>query len=375
MIQTSFWEQSVFLRPRDYLIVGSGITGLSAALRIKELQPSASVAVIERGTLSSGASTKNAGFACFGSLSELVDDLNHMSENQLLDLVFKRRRGLQLLQRKFPNIDFEQCGGYELFTSADQHRYESCLQSINHFNQKLEKEVGEDVFVELSEFEKFGFQGVSHIIQNRFEGALNPGKLMRELLRRCRNANVEIFTGADVVNIDETSGKITVSTTYHDFTCEKLIVAVNGFAQKLLPGVDVAPARAQVLITKPIPDLKVKGTFHYDRGYYYFRNVGNRLLLGGGRNLDVDGETTTVAALTKKIQNRLEDLIAQVILPTVPNVEIEQRWSGIMGTGKSKSVIVKHVSDRVVCAVRLGGMGVAIGSVIGEEAADLICKT
>jgi glycine/D-amino acid oxidase-like deaminating enzyme len=47
------------------------------------------------------------------------------------------------------------------------------------------------------------------------------------------------------------------------------------------------PARAQVLITKPIDSLKIKGTFHMDRGYYYFRNIDNRVLIGGGRNLDL----------------------------------------------------------------------------------------
>ena len=55
----------------------------------------------------------------------------------------------------------------------------------------------------------------------------------------------------------------------------------------------VKPARAQVLITKPIENLDIKGTFHLDKGYYYFRNIENRILFGGGRNLDFEGETTT----------------------------------------------------------------------------------
>ena len=48
------------------------------------------------------------------------------------------------------------------------------------------------------------------------------------------------------------------------------------------------------------------------------------------------------------------------------------RWSGIMGVGKQKSSIVKHLSPNVICAVRMGGMGVAIGSLVGEEAAMLM---
>ncbi|MBQ0739724.1 FAD-dependent oxidoreductase, partial [Aquimarina celericrescens] len=59
------------------------------------------------------------------------------------------------------------------------------------------------------------------------------------------------------------------------------------------------------------------------------------------------------------------------ILPDY-NFEIDQRWSGILGVGQQKSPIIKPISNRVFCAVRLGGMGVAIGSSVGKELADLV---
>ena len=52
--------------------------------------------------------------------------------------------------------------------------------------------------------------------------------------------------------------------------------------------------------------------------------------------------------------------------------EIDHRWSGIMGVGKQKNAIVKQLGNNVYCGVRLGGMGVAIGSIVGKELADLI---
>jgi len=154
------------------------------------------------------------------------------------------------------------------------------------------------------------------------------------------------------------------------FTTKKLLFATNGFAAQLT-NERVKPARAQVLITKPIVNLAIKGTFHLDKGYYYFRNIDNRILIGGGRNLDFEGETTTALGQTKMIQNRLESLLKEVILPNV-SFEIDSRWSGIMGMGKSKNPIVEQLSERVYCGVRLGGMGVAIGSLVGTELADLV---
>jgi glycine/D-amino acid oxidase-like deaminating enzyme len=154
------------------------------------------------------------------------------------------------------------------------------------------------------------------------------------------------------------------------FFTKKMLFATNGFASTLTNGA-VKPARAQVLITKPIAGLDIKGTFHLDRGYYYFRNIGDRILLGGGRNLDFDSETTTEFGQTEVVQKKLEQLLKEVILPD-KNFQIEHRWSGIMGIGNSKNPIVSQLSENVYCGVRLGGMGVAIGSLIGQELADLV---
>jgi hypothetical protein len=54
------------------------------------------------------------------------------------------------------------------------------------------------------------------------------------------------------------------------------------------------------------------------------------------------------------------------------NYEVEYRWSGIMGVGNKKRPIVKQISNNVFCGVRLGGMGVAIGSLVGKSLAGLI---
>jgi glycine/D-amino acid oxidase-like deaminating enzyme len=154
-----------------------------------------------------------------------------------------------------------------------------------------------------------------------------------------------------------------------DLRVKKVFIATNGFAKQFLQE-DVQPARAQVLVTKPIDNLKIKGTFHLDRGYYYFRNIENRLLFGGGRNLDFKTEETTEMDLTQLVQNKLEELLKTVILPS-QKFDIDHRWSGIMGVGGQKKPIVKAVSENVFCGVRLGGMGVAIGSSIGKQLADL----
>ena len=102
----SFWEKQSWFTNIDFTIVGSGIVGLHCALTLRKNHPKAKILVLEKGTLPQGASTKNAGFACFGSISEILDDLQHHDQQTVIDLVQKRQRGLELLRQNRQNLRF-----------------------------------------------------------------------------------------------------------------------------------------------------------------------------------------------------------------------------------------------------------------------------
>jgi hypothetical protein len=95
--------------------------------------------------------------------------------------------------------------------------------------------------------------------------------------------------------------------------------------------------------------------------------------LGGGRNLDFSAEETSQFGLTNLVQNKLNELLQEMILPYT-DYEVDMRWSGIMGLGNEKTSIVKAISKNIFCAVRMGGMGISIGSLVGEEVAELILQ-
>lgn len=365
----SYWELKEWFTNVNFTIVGSGIVGLNCALELKKKYPKAKVLILEKGMLPQGASTKNAGFACFGSLSELVDDLNSHTEKEVYNLIDKRWKGLQLLRKNLgdQNIDFQQNKGFELCKNETFFdKYNAKKDTINKLLKPIFKQ---DVF--LVEESKFGFKKVYHNhFVNTFEGQINTGKMASELLQKVQKLGVKILNNILVENFTESGNNVAIKTNKITFKTNKLFIATNGFTKQLLEE-KVQPARAQVLITKPIKNLKIKGTFHLDKGYYYFRNIDDRILFGGGRNLDFKTEETTEFGHTTVIQNELERILKETILPNT-NFEIEHRWSGIMGVGNQKNAIVKQISNNVFCGVRLGGMGVAIGSLVGKELAELI---
>lgn len=370
-MQLSYWELKNWFTNVDYTVVGSGIVGLHAALRLREKFPDSKILVLEKGMLPQGASTKNAGFACFGSLSEIIDDLKSHSEEEVIQLIQKRWTGLQLLRKRLGDaaIDFKPFGGYEVFLKHDDSSYQECMGKLPFINEILKPQFKADVFAK--QVDRFGFAGTKeYVVYNPFEGQIDTGNMMQELLKKAYAASVLILNQQTVTSFLDKETHVEVALGSFSFSSKKVLFATNGFSNELTNGA-VKPARAQVLITEPITNLDIKGTFHLDKGYYYFRNIGDRILLGGGRNLDFDAETTTELAQTEIVQNKLEDLLKEVILPHQA-FKVAHRWSGIMGIGSSKTPIVSQLSQNVYCGVRLGGMGVAIGSLIGTELADLV---
>jgi len=369
----SYWEHKTWFSNIDFAIVGSGIVGLSCALTLRNKFPKSKIAVFEKGILPSGASTKNAGFACFGSTSEILDDLVNHSEEEVVALVKKRIEGLNALRATLGDsaLDYQQHGGYELFTMDKPDLYEKCLSKIDYVNELLKDAFSSENEVFLVKNDPFSFKNVQkQVIFNQFEGQIDTGKMMQGLIQKCIKNDIFILNSSEITSFSAKNDQILlVLNNSEEITTRQLLIATNGFAKQLLKE-DVRPARAQVLITKPIPSLKIQGAFHLDKGYYYFRNVNNRVLLGGGRNLDFEGETTTQFGLTEVIQNKLEALLKTTILPNT-TFEIDTRWSGIMGIGTQKKPIVQQLMPNVYCGVRLGGMGVAIGSSVGHQLAEL----
>ena len=371
-MELSYWEVKTWLSEIDFCIVGSGITGLSCALALRETHPGARILILEKGIFPQGASTKNAGFACFGSMTEILSDLQTHTEDEIVQLVSDRWQGIQLLRQRLGDsgIDYKGWGGYEVFLREETSLYEECVEEMHRINQLLLPVFGAPCF-QVAE-NTFGFARVlPKLIVSPREGQIDTGRMMQSLLERVgQQPNpVRILNGVTVEGYEDFGSKVLVKTDRFEFHCRKLLLATNGFAASL-GALAVKPARAQVLLTSPIEGLKVQGTFHMDAGYYYFRNVGDRLLLGGGRNLDPEGETTTAFGQTDVIQNRLETLLEEVILPGI-KFEVAQRWSGIMGVGNQKKPILQKLSENVSCGVRLGGMGIAIGSHTGAELAKL----
>ena len=374
----SIWERESFFAQQDIIIVGNGFVGLWSAFYLKKKKPDLKITLVDRGVIPTGASTRNAGFACFGSLSELMHDSEVMGTDKMLELVEMRYKGLKRIEKYFSGkeIDLDFCGGYELYDDDAPIASDQLSQNIEYLNSLLKYVTKtKQTFKRIdSKIAGFGFGKTKYLIKNNLEGYLHSGKLVKCLLQAVQSLGVQVFTNTEIKSFEKSDGRIELRTNQHfNLSAKQLLVCTNAFAKELLLQLDIIPARGQVLVTSGIKDLPWQGSFHSDEGYYYFRNLGKKVLLGGARNKAFREEETTQMQISGTIQNELERYLDEVILPNNKGqYTIDYRWSGIMAMGSEKMPIVKEVEPNIFCAVRMSGMGVALAPVVGQTVSKLM---
>ena len=168
-------------------------------------------------------------------------------------------RGLQRLRQNLGDaaIDYQQHGGYELFT--DGRCSADCIDKISYLNKLLKEAIGHtDIYsVADAKIAEFGFNGVGRMIYNPYEGQIHTGKMMRALLNKVYEHDILVLNGCEILAMEHEDSNVSLKTSQGYFKARKVILATNAFASQLFPELKVIPGRGQVLVTKPIDGLKL----------------------------------------------------------------------------------------------------------------------
>jgi glycine/D-amino acid oxidase-like deaminating enzyme len=375
-MNTSYWERETFLENYDIIVVGAGIAGLSTALELKKIRPDFRVVVLERSWLSDGASSKNAGFACFGSISEFGDDMKDMSFDDVVSLATRRFRGIEKLVKEYSEevLKLEWNGGHEVFFQEDESSFKECCAFVDRFNDSFERILNIRPYTVSTVQEFQGITNLVGVISNKYEGGLNTGAMLNAMRNRALSLGVNIFNGVEVKGYASSENEVKVETTNGIWKAKRIAFCTSSFHSELFEDLHMSSKRNQVVVTKPIVNLQLNGTFHHYKGFNYFRNIDGRILMGGMRHQFPNTESTSFQGNTDEVVSALTNFLQHKI-HTISEVEIDIAWSGILGVGKDERSIVTQVEENVFVGARLGGIGVAIGSLVGQELAELICSS
>ena len=367
----SIWESLKWNQPWDLIVVGGGITGVNTAIHFKRANPKSSVLIIEALPSGNVASTKNAGFACFGSIGELREDLESIGEDGVKDLLHFRYEGLQLLKDTIePKLfDYRPCGGFELFDKEDDTFLQENLGAIDELNDLIKDALGLEGTFMVKQHGIASFALSSTGIFNRYEGALNPIKMMDAFYKVVSNLRIELMRGLQVVEILPKEHQVRLAND-QVLRYNQLALCTNGMVKNFLPKLDIQTAPNMVAYAKLPEGLVWPSCYHMDRGYTYFRAVEDKyVILGGGRHILEDKLSDDEASdllIQQYLNQRLHQLLGS------ENFKVEAYWKGYLGVGSERFPILESIGDDIYCGVRLGGMGVAIGSYLGRSLAEMM---
>lgn len=371
MDYSSIWEKESFYKNCDIIIVGAGLMGLWTAFELKQRASKLNITIIEKHTTPIGASTRNAGFACFGSPTELLSDADTMGEDEMWQIAQMRFLGIEKIKSMFNHstINYNPCGGFECLLQKDT----AVIDQLTWLNNGMANITGEKECFSLENnlLQTQGLQGFNFLINNKLEGTLHSGKLVQALTQKVQELGVTILYGTSITNWRKINHSIEIDINNTTITTNQLLFCTNAFTNELLKDDAIVPARGQILVTSPIDNLQLNGSFHFDEGYYYFRNLNNRILLGGARNIAFEDEATTDLLTTDAIQQQLANFLHTHIAQQY-TYTIEHKWSGIMAFTNNKQPLFKSIANNIHYAVACNGMGVALTPIFAEKIAQEI---
>ena len=334
----------------DVAIVGAGITGCSAALRLAER--GLTVRVHDQRGVAEGASGRNGGFALRGGASRYDVARDTYGADQARDLWSWTESALGRMEQLGGDA-LRRPGSFRL--AADEEEREQIRGEYEAMREDgIEAEWVDDLPGRLAgRFEG----GILHA----GDGALHPARFVRRLAARAAEAGAEI---REHERVDDVAG----------LDADAVVVATDGYGHGLVPELDdtIWPTRGQVIVSEPL-DTVLYDRPHYARqGFDYWQQLPDRrLLLGGFRDVSILEELTDVEEMTTRIQSSLERFLGELI---GAEPQISHRWAGIFGLTQDMLPLVGRVPGRegVWFAGGYSGHGNVLGFACGELAAGAI---
>ena len=352
------------VREVDFLIIGAGIVGCAAAIFAR--QAGHEVVIVDKDDLALGASSRNAGFMITGLdvyYHYGIEHYGHDAARELWALSAKTHRYWREFAREGGGVRMDECGSM-LLAESDEEAKELELAA-----RALNADGIEAIFHATDPLRR----GFCAAVEQPWDAAVQPYELAQALLRV---GGAEFIPNCEVYALCQAGPHgAEVDSRRYRFKARHVLLCTNAFSVFVHPYFigKVIPTRAQVLATAPLPEKIIDTCGYSDYGYMYYRmTFDNRLLLGGGRKLYQDLESSSVDMLSAPVQAYLDAYLKRRF-PDV-TVPVERRWGGIMGFSADGLPMVGTLPDMpsIGFAVGFHGHGLAFGAGVAERAVDKV---
>ena len=351
----------------DIAIVGSGYTGLCAARILKK--NGASVTVLDRNTIGWGASSRNGGMATPG-LKQGIQKIHKIYGEKLAHEFWKISVDAidlidEIVNEHSIDCDWERNGHASLATKP------SHAPRLKEYGSWLEKEFGHyQKYIPKHQIrDEIGSDTYYGALTDEISGGLHPSKYVFGLASAVSNLGVQLCENTAVTKIEKNdSNNFKLITSKGDITAKKVIIATNGYTDRLVSKLKplIFPVGSYIVVTEPLTNelqniINPKRRMYYDSKWFlnYFRLTPDGRMLWGGRNdlstdLDLDDSA-------KRLSKEL-----YTVFPDLKDIPITHTWTGKLGITFD---LMPHIgkTNGIYYAFGYGGHGLSIATYLGTE--------
>ena len=356
----------------DYLIIGAGFTGLSAARKLGELNKNKKIIIVDSQLAGEGASSRNSGYLVDTTLNDGFtsdkDLNNYKKKSHIYDL------GINVIKKFIEtyqvDCDWNECGKF--FASSDLRdekkalNFSNLLTQLNFENKilyqdDLKKRLG-------TNFYKIGIYTKGGVL-------LNPGKLVRSMINALPD-NVSLYENSTLLKWSIKNSKVNCEFKKFQIDSEKIIFCTNGFLSSL--GVKKRysfPITLTASMTRPLNDQEFKSIGEpKEWGVLPIKPMGATVRLTKDKRILIrnTAELRNPSSMSKEDLNTRAKIHLTGIkkrFPSLPDDIISSSWSGIVCRSGNSSQIFEKIDKNIFVAGCYNGSGIGVGTLFGEQIA------
>jgi gamma-glutamylputrescine oxidase len=342
----------------EILIVGGGITGVMLAFTLAD-QGSA-VGLLEAHDIAASASGRNAGFLLAAPVEPYRELIALWGRDGARAVTRIGRRSHERVRELVESLgidcDYRANGSLRLARTADEAEDQRASLSDLHADGARVLETPLSAVVAPQAASHFAAAFLTHE-----DGELHPVRFLHAVATAAAHKGARLFTRSPVEQARWNAGLWEVRTPAGTARARTIVLATNAWTPRLCPAVQavIAPRRGQMLSTAPLEREVVPRPTCAHWGYQYWRQLRDgRLLIGGWRNLDLDGEVGYDERPTERIQGGIEQGLRELV---PEGVAIEHRWAGTMGFARDGRPLVGWLDPEHHVAIAAGYTGHGLG--------------
>ena len=356
----------------DWLIVGAGYTGLSAARKLSQLNSNQKIILVDAQLAGEGASGRNSGYLVDTTLNDGFTTNKELSNYKKKTDIYKLGINAvkEFIKKHQVDCDWNESGKYFASSINEDKKilinFSNTLKNLgfehNLFNRDDLKDKLGTSFYNLALYTKGGI-------------LLHPGKLVRAMIDVLHH-NVELYENSPLIKWKKNTSSIICKFKHNKIIAKNIIFCTNGFLKSLRIKTNYNfPLTLTASMTRPLSDDEFKSIGKpQEWGVLPVRPMGATIRMTKDKRILIrnTAEVHNPSKMSNyKLQKRSIKQKIGIIkrFPTLPENIIESSWSGIVSRTRNSSQIFEKIENNIFAAGCYNGSGIGVGTLFGEQIA------